>query len=103
QIMQPRPPLLVFFEVFSDMSGEQDVARIAATHHPVRQIQTGASEVRLTSYIYNPADRPTMDAHPNTQTRMIFESAAQLHGAPNRRFGTCVKDQCHAVARGNFD
>jgi hypothetical protein len=34
---------------------------------------------------------------------MIFERAAQLHRAANRRFRACVKHQCHAVARGNFD
>src|SRR5206468_3102134 len=92
-----------FFEIFSDVLGEQNVASITAFHRAVREIQAGASEIRLTSYIHHPADRSTVNAHAQTQTWVIFKCTAQLDRAANRRFGSRIKDKRHAVAGGDLD
>src|SRR5438094_7677705 len=85
------------------MFGEQNVAGITAFHRAVREIQTSASEVRLTSYVHYSADRSTVNAHAQAQTWVIFKRTAQLDRAANRRFGTGVKDQSHAIASGNLN
>src|SRR5437867_6996753 len=85
------------------MFGEQNVAGVTAFHRAVREIQTSASEVRLTSYVHYSADRSTVNAHAQAQTWVIFKRTAQLDRAANRRFGTGVKDQSHAVAGGDLD
>src|SRR5207249_5662276 len=85
------------------MFGEQNVAGVTAFHRAVREIQTSASEVRLTSYIHHSADRSTVNAHAQAQTWVIFKCTAQLDRAANRCFRTGVKDQRHAVTGGDLD
>src|SRR5207247_3485313 len=85
------------------MFGEQNVAGVTAFHRAVREIQTSASEVRLTSYVHYSADRSTVNAHAQAQTWMIFKCTAQLYRTANRCLRTGVKDQRHAVASGNLN
>src|SRR5438045_1714356 len=49
------------------------------------------------------AHRSTVNAHAQAQTWVIFKRTAQLDRAANRRFGTGVKDQSHAVTSGNLN
>src|SRR5436309_14708251 len=85
------------------MFGEQNVAGVTAFHRAVREIQTSASEVRLTSYVHYAADRSTVNAHAQAQTWVIFKCTAHLDRAANRRFGSRIKDERHAVAGGDLD
>jgi hypothetical protein len=57
KIVQRRSPFLELSEIFCDVFREQNVASITTAHHAPRQIQTSASEVRVTSYIHHSTDR----------------------------------------------
>ena len=98
EIVQERSPLLVFFEIFGDMLGKKDVSGVAAIHHPLRHVDSGAGEIGPFIYIDHAANRPAVDSHPKLQARMFLERAADLHRALHRRFRTGVKDQRHPVA-----
>ena len=45
KIMQERTPLFVFFQVFGDMFGKKNVPGVAAIHHPLRHVETGAGQI----------------------------------------------------------
>jgi hypothetical protein len=63
KIVQKQSLFLELAQIFGDVFGKQNVARIAAAHHAVRQIQTGTSQVRLNSYVHHPADGSAVHAH----------------------------------------
>ena len=42
KIMQERPPLLVFFQIFGHMLGQKNVPGVTAIHHPLRHVQAGS-------------------------------------------------------------
>ena len=98
KIVQERSPLLVFFQIFSDVFGKKNVAGVAAIHHPLRHVDPGAREIGPFVYIDHPANWSAVDSHPKLQTGMFLERAADLHRALRRRFRTGVKDQRHPVA-----
>ena len=98
EIVQKRSPLLVFFEIFGDMLGKEDVPCVAAIHHPFRHVDSSAREIGPFVYIDHPANWPAVDSHPKLQARMFLERAADLHRALRRRFRIGVKDQHHPVA-----
>src|SRR6266481_4863061 len=100
--MQERSPLLVFFEVFSEMFGEQNVAGVATIHHPLRHVDPSAGEIASFVYIDNPANWPAVNSHPKLQAGMFLERAADLHRALRRRFWTGVKNQRHPIAGRDF-
>src|SRR5437868_3741734 len=101
-IVQERPPLFVFFEVFSDMLRKQNVAGVAAIHHPFGHVETSAREIGPFVYIDHTANWPAVDSHPKLQARMFLERTADLYRALRRRFRTCVEDQRYAVAGRDF-
>ena len=102
EVVQERSPLLVFFEVFSHMLGEQNVPGVAAIHHPLGHIDSSAGEIGPSVYIDHAAHWPTVDSHPKLQAGVSLERAANFHRAVRRRFGTSVKDQRHPVAGRDF-
>src|SRR5436190_2108063 len=102
EIMQERPPMFVSFEIFGDVSGEEDVAGVAAVHHPLRHIQTGTGQVRLAVYIDHAADWAAVHSHPKSYSRVFFESATDFERAFYRLFRAPVKNQRHAVTYGDL-
>src|SRR5437899_12825271 len=103
KVVQERSPLLVSFEVFSDMLRQQNVTGIAAIHYPSGHIDSSAREIGPFVYIDYAAHWPTVNSHPKLQARMFLEPATDLHRALRRRFRTGVEDQRHPVARWNFN
>jgi hypothetical protein len=102
EVVQERPPLLVFFEVFSDMFGEQNVSGVSTIHYPLGHIDSSAREIGPVVYIDHPAHWPAVDSHPKLQAGVSLEGAANFHRAVRRRFGTSVKDQRHPIAGRDF-
>jgi len=98
KIMQQRPPLLVFFQVFCHMFGEKDVTGVTAIHHPLRDVKSGPGKIRTIIHINHTADRPAVNAHPQLQAWMFLARAANLNRALCRCSEAGVKDQCHAIA-----
>ena len=98
EIVQQRSPLLVFFEIFGDMLGKEDVPCVAAIHHSFCDVDSSAREIGPFIYIDHAANWPAVDSHPKLQARMFLECAADLHRALRRRFRIGVKDQHHPIA-----
>ena len=64
KIVQKRSPLLIFFEIFGDMLGKEDVPCIAAIHHPFCHVNSSTCEIGPFVYIRHPANWPAVDSHP---------------------------------------
>src|SRR5437667_12225807 len=92
EIVQERSPVLVFFEILSNMLRKQNVPGVATIHHPFGDVDSSAREIGPFVYIHNPANGTAVDSHPHLQARMFLESAADLYRALRRRFRTCVED-----------
>ena len=45
KIMQQRPPMFVFFQIFGDVFGDKNVSGVAAIHHPLRHVKAGTGEI----------------------------------------------------------
>src|SRR6266568_7732790 len=99
KVMQERSPLFEFFEVLGDVLGKENVPGVAAIHHSLSNVKTGAGEIGPFVYIHHPANGTAVDSHPKLWTRMFLERAAELNRALRRRFRTGVEDQRYAVAR----
>src|SRR5437016_21284 len=100
--VQERSPLFVFFEIFGDMLGKENVTGISAGHHPLRHVDPGAREIGSFVYINHAANWSAVDSHPKLQARMFLELSADLDRALRWRFWTGVKDQRHPVAGRDF-
>src|SRR5438876_12023774 len=92
KFMQVRLPVRVFFKIFSDVLREQDVSGIAAVHDPLCDIDAGASYVRFSGCVDDPADGSTVYAHSQLKFRILLESTAYFQRAFNRRFWAVIKD-----------
>src|SRR3954454_11055167 len=99
KFMQVWLPVRVFLEIFSEVLREQNVSGIAAVHHPLRDIDGGASHVCFSGCVDDSADWSTVYAHSQPQFRMFLERAAYFQRAFNRRFRAMKKNQRDAVAR----
>ena len=64
KIVQERSPLLVFFQIFGDMLGKEDVSCVAAIHHPFCHVDSSAREIGPFIYIDHAANWPAVDSHP---------------------------------------
>src|SRR5207237_847228 len=98
KIVQEWSPLLVFFEVFGDVFGKQNVTGIAAIHHTLRNIDSRSGNVRSIVEVSNHIDWAAMDSHPQSQLWILLHRARDLEGALCRRFGAIAKNQRDAVA-----
>jgi hypothetical protein len=72
QIMQICAPLTRVRQVFGDPFRKEDVACIAAIHHPLRDVNSSACNVRSIIYIPNFIDRPAVNPHPKLQLRILL-------------------------------
>src|SRR5205814_4484913 len=88
EVVQERSPPLVFFEVFSDMLRQQNVAGVAAIHHSLRHVDPSAREIGPFIYIDHATNRPAVNSHPKLQAGMFLERTADLHRTLRGRFWT---------------
>ncbi len=82
--------------------GEKDVPGVSAIHHPLRHVDAGTSHVGAFVHVDHATDGATVNAHPNLQTRIALERAADLYRTLRRFLGALIKDQRHAVAGGDL-
>src|SRR6185436_18418153 len=73
------------------------VTGLTAIHHPLREVNTGASDINLVVDIHHPADGPTMNTHANGEQGMLLKRARDCQRAHHRRFQTGSKDEGHSV------
>ena len=81
------------------MFGEENVSGIATIHHPLRDVDSGAGNVRLLVEIGDFVNGSAMNAHPHFQFRMTPERLADFQSAEDRRLGAVAKNQGATVAR----
>src|SRR6266480_4378585 len=83
--MQVRLPLPVVLQVFRNALREKNVPRIAAIHHPLRDVNSSSSNIGSIVNVSNLVDRATVNANPQLQLPMFFNflsiSSAQRTGA----------------------
>jgi hypothetical protein len=66
------------FQVIGHMFGQKNVTGIAAIHHPLGEIDSGAGDVGLLVQIAHFIDRPAVNSHANVKLGMIFEFLANF-------------------------
>src|SRR5262245_1909600 len=101
-VMQERSPALELFEILSHTPGEKDVTGVATIHYPLRHVDAGPSHVGAFVHVHHTTNRPTVNAHPNLQARLVFKRAADLYRTLGRFLRTLVENQRHAVAGGDL-
>src|SRR5690349_9589448 len=92
-------PLWIVFEVVRYMFGKENVSGIAAIHHPLRDVDSSAGNVRLLVEISDFINGSAMNAHPDFQFRMTLKRLADFQSAEHRRLGAVAKDQSATIAR----
>ena len=102
-LVQIRLPSAVLRQIFGGAFGKQDVTGIAQIHHALGDIDAGACHIGTIVDVGYATNRPGVNAHAQSQSRMRFQSVGYLHGALQRRFGRGEKHQRHAVTRGKPD
>jgi hypothetical protein len=98
-----RTPTRVLFQIVGHMLREQDVTGITAIHHPLRDVDPGASDVGLLVQITDFIDRAAVNAHPHPQLGMMFQLTADLDRAQDRRFRVGAENERAAVAGGQAE
>ena len=81
EIVQLRTPLRILFQIIGDMFRKKDVTGIAAIHHPLRDVDSGAGDVGLFVQVGNFVDRPTVNSHSNAKLGMTLQRLADFQRA----------------------
>src|SRR5438874_4962936 len=100
--MQERSPTFVFGQVLSHVTGEKNVAAVAAIHHPLCRVDAASGYVGAFVHVHYTTDRPAVNTHPDLQALIVLQSAADLKGTLRRFLRTLVEHQRHAVPGGNL-
>jgi hypothetical protein len=77
------------------------VSGVAAVHHPLRHIKTGAGKIALTVDIDHAADWAAVRSH--SKLSVFFESATDLQRAFHWLFRALIKNQRHPVTGRDLD
>ncbi len=85
-------------QVFGHAFRKQDVTAVAAIHHPLRDVDPGASDIRAVVHIRRRANWSAVNADANGELRLIPQRFTDFDRATHRRLGATGKDQRHAVA-----
>ena len=72
QVVQELPPPRVLLKVLSDPLGHQDVTRVPAIHHALRDINAGAGDIDLFVYIRDFLDRSAVNTHAHPELRVVL-------------------------------
>ena len=96
--MQVGRPLPVFGEILRHPLGKKDMARIAAIHHPLRQIDPRPRDIGPLVHVGHLTHRAAVNPHPDLNLGMLLEGARHLQSALRRFLRVIAKDQRHPVA-----
>src|SRR4029078_5299434 len=96
-------PMSKVWQIFGDVPGKQNVLGITAIHHPLGNVDAGASDVGTPTHIHYSTHRAAVHARAQVELRMLPGRATDLQGALHRRFRAVVKHQRHSVAGWDTD
>src|SRR5207253_4244774 len=80
-----------------------NVARVAAIHHPLRDIDSYTGDVRSVIDILDLIDRAAMHAHAQTNSRVVSHRPRYFQRALDRFFRRLEKDHRHPVTGRDAD
>src|SRR5438093_777592 len=100
-MVQVTTPVAVLFEILGHMFRDENVTRVTAVHHPLRDVDARAGDVGATTHVHHATDWSAMNSHPQLELRMFLHRAANLQRTLHRRFRSVVKNQRHAVSTGH--
>src|SRR5438132_6434856 len=83
-------------QIVSRSLRKENVTSLPAIHHPLREVNAGASNIDLIVDIHHPADGPAMNAHANSEPGVLLERTRDCHRAFHRRLHARGKDEGHA-------
>ena len=98
EIMQISLPLAILSKIVGNAFREQNMARIPTVHHPLRHVNSSASDVWSVVYVSDAADRSAVNTHSNAEIGTTFQRFADLQRALDRSVERGREDQRHAVA-----
>ena len=98
EIVQIRLPLPILLQIFRDMPGEKNVARITAIHDPLCDVDAGARDVRLFVQIRDFVDRTAVNSHADPKFRMLLQLLTDFQRAADRRFGASAEHKRATIA-----
>src|SRR5438093_13405333 len=78
KIVQEWSPLLVFFEVFGDVFGNQNVTGIAAIHYTLRNVDSRPGNIRSIVEVSTHVNRSAVDSHPKSQLWILLNRSGNL-------------------------
>ena len=91
QVVQVLAPLAILLQIVSNTFREQNVPGIAAVHHPLRNVDSRACDVRSLAYVHKAAYGSAVDSHAHLQIRMTLEGLGDLQRTDHRRIRRCRK------------
>ena len=78
-------------KIFCDMFGEENVTRIAAIHHSLRDIDPGAGHVSCFVNVFHVAYRAAVNAHSHLDLLTAFQLSSNRQRALRGFFRTAKK------------
>ena len=90
-------------EVFGGPARHQNMTGIAAIHAPLRQVNSGASDIGAAADIGHGIDCPAVNSHPQPEVTCLLRFLADLNRGLSRSFRAIAKNECHAIASRKFD
>ncbi len=97
-VVQMWLPVGVLPQIARHSLRQEDMPRIPAIHHPLRQVDAGAGHVRAIIHIGNLIDGSALHPHAQRQLRFAPQRLRNLQSATHRRVGTGEKSQRHSIA-----
>jgi hypothetical protein len=98
QVAQTRGPLPGMDQIIRHVLGEENVASVAAIHHPLRHVDAGPGDVGAPAHVGHLAHRSAVNAHAHGKFRVLLKCLGNLERAPGRFLCAVMKDQRHPVA-----
>src|SRR5436190_16585900 len=89
--------MAILFQILCHVLGDEDVAGIAAIHHPLRDVDSSSRNVCAATYVHYAADRSAMDPHAQFQLWVFADGTANFQRALHRGFGGVIEDERHTV------
>src|SRR4051794_32885088 len=78
KVMKERSPARILCEVIGNALGKQDVSAVAAVHHALRHVYSGACDIGLLIQIADLVYGSAVNTHSHAQFRVILEFPRDL-------------------------
>src|SRR5262245_48086528 len=101
--MQVTLPTAMLRQIFRETFAHQNVASVAAIHHPTRDIDSYTGNVFTRISILNVLHWPAVDSHSYRQARLRAQRLAEFQSAFGRSFYRTSEDQGHAITSRQDD